>query len=248
MSPPLPPLSTLRYEEQGAVATVTLLRDSIDMKQVRELTAVCDHLEDHSETRIVVFRGQGGRFSRGIDFQDFRPGAPVDIHGFNKWEKLCVRVERLQKATICLLEGAVVGGGVQLALVTDARIMAADATLQLNEVHQGFLPGMATWRLARHVGLGRAKRLVLRCPVVSAAQALEMGLVDEVAANLDFGLAQVVESFGPTHVVAVTLARRLLNESTEFSFEEALGHFLAAQQRAISQPAFLRTLDREREA
>ncbi|MCK6502922.1 enoyl-CoA hydratase/isomerase family protein [Myxococcota bacterium] len=237
-------LQTLRYAEDGTVATVTLTHPRIDMRLVRELTEVCDHLEDESPTRVVVLRGAGGVFCQGIDFADFRPDEPVDIHGFNKWEKLCARVERLQKVTIAVLEGPVVGGGVQLALVTDARIMAPGATLQLNEVHLGFLPGMATFRLAKYVGLGHARRLVLRCPVVGSDEALRLGLVDEVAADLETAVARTVESFGPAHVVAVTLARRLLDESYQFGFEDALGHFLAAQHRAISQAEFLATLRR----
>lgn len=239
-------LQTLRYAEDGPVATVTLVRPHIDMRLVRELTAVCDHLEDDSPTKVVVFRGADGVFCRGIDFADFRPDEPVDIHGFNKWEKVCARVERLQKVTVSVLEGPVVGGGVQLALVTDARIMAPDATLQLNEVYLGFLPGMATFRLAKHVGLGHARRLIMRCPVVGADEALRLGLVDEVAADLSAAIPRVVDSFGPTHVVAVTLARRLLDESYQFGFEDALGHFLAAQHRAISQTEFLATLRKER--
>ncbi|RME21018.1 MAG: enoyl-CoA hydratase/isomerase family protein, partial [Deltaproteobacteria bacterium] len=218
-----------------------------DMRLVRELTAVCDHLEDHSRTKVVVLRGTGGTFCAGIDFAEFRRDAPIDIHGFSRWEKVCVRMERLDKVTITVLEGAVVGGGVQLALVTDARIMTPGATLQLPEVHQGFLPGMATWRLAKFVGLGHARRIIMRCPVIDADEALRLGLVDEVDADLDGCLSRVIDSFGPTHVVAVTLARRLLNESFEFSYEDAVGHFLAAQHRAVSQTAFLKTLEQEQE-
>lgn len=235
-------LESLRYAEDGPVATVTLVHTHIDMTMVRELTAVCDFLEDDSPTRVVVFRGTGGQFCAGIDFADFRPDAPMDIHGFNKWEKVCRRVERLDKVTVAVLEGAVIGGGVQLALVTDARVMAQDATLQLNEVHQGFLPGMATFRLAKYVGLGHTKRLIMRCPVVGADESLQLGLVDVATDDLDDALTQVIDSFGPTHVVAVTLARRLLGESFQFSFEDALGHFLAAQHRAVSQTAFLQTV------
>lgn len=235
-------LRALSYEERGDLAFVTLRQPRIDMRLVRELTQVCDHLEDESPARIVVLRGQGGVFCQGIDFADFRPDEAVDIHGFNKWEKVCRRVEQLEKVTIGLLEGPVIGGGVQLALVLDARIMAPSATLQLNEVHLGFLPGMATFRLAKMVGLGHARRLVMRCPVVAADEALSLGLVDEVRADLDAALDETVAAFGPTHVVAVTLARRLLDECYQFGFEDALGHFLAAQHRAISQTAFLKNL------
>jgi enoyl-CoA hydratase/carnithine racemase len=234
-------LETLRYVERGEIAHITFTQPHINMAMVRELTRICDHLDDDSPCKVVVFRGESC-FSKGIDFRDFRPDTPMDIHGFNKWEKCCVRIERLPKATISLIEGECIGGGAQLALVTDARIAHPDAIVQFDEVHRGFLPGMATFRLAKHVGLGRAKRLIMQCPRISAAEALDLGLVDTVSADLDAALNDAVTAFGPIHTVAVYLARRLLNESFNVDFENGLGHFLAAQHRAISQSAFLDTI------
>ncbi len=236
------PLETLRYEEAGDVATIWLERPRITMAMVRELTAICDHLEDESTCQVVVLRGRQGQFSSGIDFEEFRPEMPMDIHGFNKWEKVCVRIERLPKITVAALEGAVIGGGVQLALVCDARLAVAGTTLQLNEVRLGFLPGMATFRLAKYIGLGQARRLIMQCPIVPAAEAVALGLLDEVVPQLDAGIAATIERFRPIHPVTLELARRLLNESFATDFEDAIGNFLAAQHRAISQTAFQQTI------
>ena len=96
---------TIQFEEQEDIARITLLRERINMRMVRELTQVCDHLEDTSECKVVVIQGNNGHFSYGIDFEEFRPDQPMDIHGFNKWEKLCVRIERLPKVTIAAMEG-----------------------------------------------------------------------------------------------------------------------------------------------
>lgn len=237
---------TLRYEEAGAVARVWLLRPRINMAMINELTAVCDHLEDTSESKVVVFRGGTGNFCAGIDFEDFKPDAPLDIHGFNRWEKLIVRLERLDKITVVALEGAVVGGGFQMALVADARVASTTATLQLNEVHLGFLPGMATFRLAKYVGLGHAKQLILRSKVITAQEAAFLGIVDQVTEDVEEGVAQAIADFGPLHTVTVKLARRLLNESYATDYEDAIGNFLAAQHVAISQTAFLDTLKKHR--
>ena len=242
------PPTTLRYEENGDIATVTLLRSKINMAMVRELTAVCDHLEDHSAASFVVFRGQDGVFSAGIDFSEFRHDQPVDIHGFNKWEKICQRIEDLPKVTIVAMEGAVEGGGVQLALVCDARIALNGSSLCLNEVKSGFLPGMATFRLAKYVGLGRAKRLIMQGQPVGADKAEEMGLIDEVVADLEEGIARTVAAFRPAFPITVQLARRLMNESYATSFEYAIGNFLAAQHRATSQSEFLQTVKKAQEA
>ena len=239
---------TLDYTESGDVAQITLSRPRTDMRMVRELTAVCDHLEDDSPCKVAVFRGADGVFSKGIDFEDFRPDTPMDIHGFNKWEKLCVRIERLPKVTIAALDGEARGGGVQLALVCDARIGTPRTTLQLDEVHKGFLPGMATFRLAKYIGLGNAKRIIMQCPVIDADEAAALGILDEVCDDLDVAVGATIAAFGPIHTVSVTLARRLLNESFATPFEHAIGNFLAAQHRAITQSAFLDTIAKAREA
>jgi len=233
---------TIEFQESGAIARITLGLNKINMLMVRELTAVCNHLEDKSECKVVVLQGKDGHFSRGIDFAEFRPDQPMDIHGFNKWEKICVRIERLPKAIVALIDGDCIGGGAQLALVADAAIATPDARIQFNEVHLGFLPGMATFRLAKNVGLGRAKRLIMQSPTLSAEEALSLGLICAVNPDLEAGLTATIQAFGPNHTVAVTLARRLLNESFSTDFENAIGNFLAAQHRTIHQTPFLDTI------
>ncbi len=242
-------LETLRYEESGGVGTIRLHRPPdnwVNVQMLHELGRVFDRIEDERPVRAIVLRGSGGVFTRGIDFADFHPDRPLDIHGFNRWEKLCVRFERLPVPTIVAVDGPAIGAGFQLLLLGDLRVATPAARFQLPEVKLGFLPGMATWRLARFVGLGRARRIVLTGEEIDADQALELGLVDRVLPTADEGVAWALEALGPGHPVAVELARRLLIESASNSFEDAIGHFLAAQHRAISQSAFLDTLKKHR--
>ena len=241
------PFQTLEYREEGEVATVVLARGRTNMRMVRELTAVCDHLEDESACTAVVFVGRDGVFSEGMDFREFRPDQPVDIHGFNKWEKLCVRIERLPKLTVAAIDGRAVGAGVQLALVCDLRLATPGSVLQLDEVRRGFLPGMATYRLAKYIGLGRAKSLLLTGRAISAEDAVDMGILDATASDLGAAVADQLAALQPINTVAVGLARRLLNESFATSFENGIGNFLAAQHRACTQSAFIRTLQQAHE-
>ncbi|MDP2312767.1 MAG: enoyl-CoA hydratase/isomerase family protein [Pseudomonadota bacterium] len=236
---------TLSFNDGGVhadVAVLTLKRDRINVRQIRELERVCDQLEDHSACKVVVLRGH----SLGIDFTDFDPKEALDIHGFNKWEKLVSRIERLPKITVAALDGPCVGGGFQLALACDQRVCTPAVTFSLPEVKLGFLPGMATYRLAKYVGVGHAKRLMLTGAALNAEDALRLGVVDDVDPDLDAVIARTLTALGPMHAVAGTLARRLLLESFHTEPEDAIGHFLAAQHRAISQAAFLDTLAKER--
>ena len=125
---------TIDYQADEHCAYITLLQSHSNMQMVRDLTTVCNHLEDECQAPIVVIRGSDGNFCQGINFAEFNPNAAMDIHGFNKWEKMCVRIERLPKITISVLEGSVIGGGFQLALLTDFRIARSDVKLQFPEV------------------------------------------------------------------------------------------------------------------
>lgn len=232
---------TIDYAEVGDTATITLRRPRINVRQIRELERVLDHLEDFAATRVLVLRGS----SQGIDFADFDPREPLDIHGFNKWEKLVNRLERLEKITVAAADGPCVGGGFQLLLACDLRVCTRAAAFALPEVNMGFLPGMATFRLAKYVGLGHAKRIIISGATLGPDEALALGLVDHVVDDLDAGIAAAVSTVAAGNVVAATLARRLLNESYGAAVEDAIGHFLAAQHRALNQSAFLQTLAKE---
>lgn len=238
----------LRVEEKGAVACVTLCRpeagNAVNVQMVRELEDVCQYLEDDSPSSVVVFRGAGGTFTQGVDLSEFSAMKPPDIHGFAKWERAIVAVERLKKVTIAVIEGECRGAGVQLALACDFRLASEHASLVLDEVKRGFLPGMATFRLAKYVGMGQARYLMLSCQPLGAAEAARVGLVTRVCPGdrLEAEMQRAVMEFLPVNGTTVALARRLLNESFSQDHEDFLGGFLAAQNRAITTDPFIRIL------
>ena len=243
-------LNRLLFEERDGVATVTLNRpeagNRIDVQVLLELVQVTQYLEDESSARIVVLRGAGESFTEGIDFAAFSPDKPPDIHGFAKWEKAILALERQSKLTIAAMDGRVLGGGFQLSLACDIRLATARVEMGLPEVRMGFLPGMSTFRLAKYVGLGRAKDLILSGRSLGPVEARSLGLVDRVCEpeELEANLAATVEEFLPVNPVSVSLARRLLNESFAYDYEDAIGHFLAAQHRTISTPEFLALVEK----
>lgn len=233
---------TLQYTTKENVATIQLIQEYSTMTMIKELTAVCNHLEDENPCQVVVIRGSENCFSRGLHFGEFHQSKTLDIHGFNKWEKICTTMERLPKVTISLLQGDVIGAGFQMALVTDARIATKNLNMQLPEVKLGFLPGMAVFRLAKYVGLAAAKRLILRGECLDAPKAFDLGLVDVICDDVEEAIQNCIQEFSPIHPRTIQLARRLLHESFHDTNEDATGHFLAAQHLAISQGAFMDTV------
>ena len=241
---------TLRVTQEGNVVTAHLhrpeSRNAINMRMVNELSSLIDTIEDANDVSVLVLRGSCDVFSCGIDLRDFAGHKKRDIYGLQKWERMCRELEKLNKFTVAAVQGECTGGGFQLMLLCDARIAERRASFCFNEVKLGFLPGMATFRLAKCIGLGRAKALILTARKIRAKEAYSWGLVSRVCdqASFETTLVQTVQDLLPFHPVALEMARRLLDESFATSYEDFLGHFLAAQHRAINSEAFDRLVSR----
>lgn len=233
----------------GARATVTL-RGPISTAVITELERLCAYLEDERPCTHIVFRGTEEAFTEGIDLTEFDLGKSLDVHGFHRWEKMVSAIEKLPMLTVAYVRGRCVGAGLHLTLACDVRIAVRGSQWGLDEVTRGFLPGMATWRLAKFLGLGRARELTQTGRLISAEQAHHWGLIDHLIGPLESQgwLEDWLNSLGTIHPTVVALNRRLLSECYAVQYEEAVGNFLAAQHRAISSPAFKAEVARAREA
>lgn len=235
---------TIKVEKEGNVVFATLhrpdARNSINMQMVNDLSELMDTIEDSADVAVLILLGSNDIFCSGIDLRDFSLDKPPDIYGLQKWEKMCRRLENLNKFTIAAVQGECTGGGFQLVLLCDARIAINKSFFRFNEVKLGFLPGMATFRLAKYIGLGRAKNLILTGRILPAEEALRWGLLDQVCEQISFEkiLKDTIDNLLPFHPVALEMSRRLITECYAASYENFLGHFLAAQHRAISSDVF----------
>lgn len=204
--------------------------------QLREaLTAV----EQHQGARVLVLTGAGGRaFCAGSDIAEFESLHGRVAEGKLLLEKLVYRqLARLAVPTIAAIEGHALGGGLELALACDLRVAAEQSKLGMPELKLGVLPGSGgTQRLARVVGLARAKELILLGEVVTAEEAARIGLVNRVAPTgqaLEAAreMAGTIASRGPR---VTRLAKRLIDESLDRSMDEGLALELDASEEAFA--------------
>ncbi len=241
---------TLKVTQDGKVLTAWLNRpdadNAINMRMVNDLRDLVDKVEDAGDVAVLVLRGNPDVFCSGMDLGDFVARKQRNVYGIQKWERMCRELERLNKCTVAAVEGECTGGGLQLALLCDTRIAQRQAFFRLNEVRLGFLPGMATFRLAKHIGLGRAKSLVLTGRQIQADEALDWGILDSVCDRDSFDqlLRDTVNNLQSLDPIALEMARRLLDESYATSYDDFLGHFLAAQHRAFNSETFDRLVGR----
>jgi enoyl-CoA hydratase len=172
---------------EGGVAVLTVNRpDALNAFDVDTLTELRDHLRrlaEDPEARVVVLTGAGDRaFAAGADIK-YMSG--LDVDQAKEWGRLGHEVgyllETMPKPTIAAINGFALGGGCELALACDFRYASSNAKLGQPEVNLGIIPGWGgTQRLARAVGLGLAKELILTGRVIEAEEALGIELVNAV--------------------------------------------------------------------
>jgi enoyl-CoA hydratase/carnithine racemase len=150
---------------------------------------------------------------------------------YRHWVRALNALEDMPKVTLAVLHGHSIGGGLQLGLACDVRLAADDAILGLGASRHGIMPDGAVLRLARIVGLGRAKALALFNDDVTPADALAMGLVNWVcpAGELDATLAGLLERLRHQAPTANAHIKRLLNESFHRDPRASIEDVMAAQ-------------------
>jgi 2-oxoglutaroyl-CoA hydrolase len=200
-----------------ALATITLdvpgKLNRVSMHARDQLRLVFEELDRDEATRFVVLGGAGGAFTAGGDIAGFLEKSPWDV---SRLADNVAAPERCTKPVIAKLQGYVLGVGLELALACDFRLAADDVQLGFPEVTIGMIPGSGgTQRLARLVGLGRAKDIIMRGRQVSADEALALGLVSEVVPGeeLDAAANGLVDELSRHSPLALGMAKRVLNHA-----------------------------------
>ncbi len=171
----------------GGVATVTVNRpeklNALNAATIGELAACFEGLAAAPEARVVVLTGAGPKaFVAGADIAELAALGAADAQALaRRGQALMDRIEHLGKPVIAAVNGFALGGGCELALACTFRWAGENAKLGLPETGLGLIPGYGgTQRLPRLVGRGRALEMILRGHMVTAPEALAMGLVNRV--------------------------------------------------------------------
>jgi 2-oxoglutaroyl-CoA hydrolase len=211
-------LDGLRLERDAGVATITLdvpeKLNRVSMRARDQLAELFEELGRKEDVRAIVLTGAGEKaFTAGGDIAGFLEREPEELSRL-AWN--IAAPERCPKPVIAKLRGYAFGVGLELALACDFRIASADVELALPEVKIGMIPGSGgTQRLARMVGLGRAKDMVMRGRRIDAEEALAIGLVTKVVppAQLDSAVSSLVDELRALSPLALALSKRVLNHA-----------------------------------
>jgi enoyl-CoA hydratase/carnithine racemase len=214
---PMADISVL-YELSDGVATITLNRphvlNAIDLDMLQRLAEAAEDAATNDDVWMVVLRGAGRAFCSGID-RTALARAEIGAEFYRAIARATNWLEDMPKLSIAVLHSWSIGGGLQLASACDLRLAADDAVLEFGATRHGLVPDATILRIARIIGMGRAKQLALLNERVSPAQALEWGLINWVAPRdeLQVRLDTIVESSLYASRTAVAESKRLLQQS-----------------------------------
>lgn len=220
------------YEVEGRLAVVTISNpkmNALSRPVVEELGAVFDELELRTEIGVAILTGGGGKaFVAGADikgFKDIIGHRGVVFEGARGMQDCFSKIENSRLVVIAAINGLALGGGCELAAACDIRIAADNVIIGVPEVKLGLIPGAGgTQRLARLLGKGRAKWMVLSGDFFSARDAFQMGLLEKVvpAADLLAEAKKLAGSILANAPLAVEAGKRAINEGVEMSLEDGL--------------------------
>ena len=234
---------TLSYTKDGSTGYLVLTRperlNAVAMAGAHELHDVVGKIASDPDLRMVVITGAGRAFSTGIDLKDLAAGQIEPLY-FDLWDRALRVIETMDKLAICLVHGYAVGGGLQLALACDIRVCTPSAKMGLPAIKEGLIPGLGTWRLARYVGLGRAKSLIIRGHMIDGIEAERIGMVDhlvqEDTADAEFKV--LIDEYGRSNSEGCRQSKAMLLECFDMGFDAFFAKYLERQQRAMDAPDF----------
>lgn len=223
--------SVILVEEKDQVLILTLNRpeimNSFNFAMLHALKEQIDSVRFRPEIRVVIITGAGDKaFCAGADLKERATLSDIKVKEYIfTIRNLFTTIEYLNKPVIAAVNGVALGGGTELALASDIRIASDNATLGLTETRLAIIPGAGgTQRLPRLVGKGKAKELIFTGRRVSAQEALDIGLVNQICPlpsllEESLKMAAMICETGP---VAIEQAKYAINYGLETDLHSGL--------------------------
>ena len=223
--------NVLLVEEDAGIATLTLNRpevmNSFNFTLLRALREQIESFRFRRDLRVIIITGSGERaFCSGADLKERATLNPDQVREYiYTIRNLFTSIEEMNKPVIAAVNGIALGGGTELALASDIRIASTNASMGLTETRLAIIPGAGgTQRLPRLIGRGKAKELIFTGQRIDSAEALNIGLVNDVCEPKDLletcrTMAAMICETGP---VAIEQAKYAINYGLETDMHTGL--------------------------
>lgn len=218
--------NTVLFEHDGRVGRIILNRperlNAVAQADVERLAEVVEEVDRIPDIRLVTIEGVGRAFSTGIDMKALSENQINIVDLARPWDYALRRLETMDKIVLCLMHGYTMGGGLQLALAADIRVTTPNAKLSVPANREGLLPSMATFRLARFIGLGRARRMILLGDTIDGVEAHRIGLAEHIVSdeNRDEEFRKLVDEYMKANSEGTRLAKQAMLDCFDQDFDQ----------------------------
>ena len=221
----------IEFEKDGTVGTLTINRPKalnvLNWDTLKELGSIVENDLPSENLRVLIVTGSGDKaFVAGADVAQMSEMSPKEFREYIDYaHRIFSLIEDAPYPSIAAINGYALGGGCELALACDLRIASEKTKIGFPEVKLGIFPGWGgSQRVTRIMGNGKAKELIYTGEMVSAEEALRLGLVErvvphEVIMKEALELAQLIASRAP---LAVSAAKKAINQGSEMKIKDAL--------------------------
>ena len=217
-------------ETKDRISTLTInrpdKRNALNQASRDEIVHALESLQSSGDSRVLIVTGAGDKaFIAGADISEFEGRTALTQREAMKGLRIFDAVEEFPKPVIAMINGFCLGGGLELALACDFRFASDNAKLGQPEINLGIIPGGGgTQRLTRLVGEGKSMELILTGDPVDAAQAKEIGLVNDVfpANELRDRVHAVAVRIAEKSPIALRMAKEAVKTAARTTLREGL--------------------------
>jgi enoyl-CoA hydratase/carnithine racemase len=235
-----PTMQYIQLDKADWITTLTLSRspvNALSREMVSELAQAAETLAAADEISVIVVRSDQRHFCAGADLKERQAVAPDQVAAVVTAIRDCFQyIADLPQITIAAVNGSASGGGAELALACDLRIMGDNVRFGFSETSLGIIPGAGgTQRLPRLIGLSRAKELILSARMIDAEECLRLGVADRVvpAARLDDAANSFAAELARNAPLALRAAKAAIREGFDLPLAEGLENEARAYAKTI---------------
>lgn len=219
----------VRLEVDGAIGTIRLERpkmNAINNELRKQLHEVAVMASERTDIRAVVLYGGERVFAAGADIKEMQALAYPEMLTYGAaLQEALKAVARIPKPVVAAVTGYALGGGFELALTADFRVVGEKAQVGLPEILLGIIPGAGgTQRLSRLIGPAKAKSMIYTGRFVKSDEAFALGIADQVVPDADVYTAAVelAQQWAAGPAVALRAAKQAIDDGLELSLDAAL--------------------------
>jgi len=217
-------MSVLKSSLTGNILILTINRpekkNSLTMEVVEEINRA---LDENKGYRVVLIKGEGGFFSAGADVSIFTNLSGKDAESFSRrGNEIMDRIQNSDAISIAAVNGGAYGGGLELALSCDIRIISPNTKIGLTEVNLGIFPGWGgIKRMSQLVNKSYARYMVLTGKVLTGKEAFERGIAQVLSENVDKDSMDLAQSLAEKSEDSVKRIKKLLSQDVYSSEQES---------------------------